>query len=221
MADQTKQIHVVGSIDTKDRRGRIRYVNPTTAPALPTDTDTAAGPTPQRPPGTGVELVVEDADGNELQRVPTAVLLPSDASDSTAGLIDQRIVPSEGMAKLKLLYDGTVVDTFEPGAPPPELAAAAGPAEISMGAFPGAPAKPQLDLAQFAEPEAGVSYTVQVKPEGGELWQTVAVGRPTPNVVIDANQFPGAQNATVRVLRSTGFDDDVVAEGDVDLSYEN
>jgi hypothetical protein len=28
-----------------------------------------------------------------------------------------------------------------------------------------------------------------------------------------------AETATVRVLRSTGFDDTVVAEGDVDLSY--
>jgi hypothetical protein len=219
MADQRKQIHVVGSIDTKDGGGRILYVNPTTAPAPPTDT--AAGPTPQPAPGTGVELVIEDAKGNELQRVRPAVLRPSDPGDSTACLIDHQIVPSEGMAKLKLLYDGTVVDTFKAGAPPPAQAPEAGPAEISMGAFPGDPAKPKLDLDQFAEPEAGVSYTVQVRPEGGELWQTVAVGRPTPNVVIDANQFPGAQNATVRVLRSTGFDDAVVAEGDVDLSYEN
>jgi hypothetical protein len=219
MADQRKQIHVVGSIDTKDGGGRILYVNPTTAPALPAEA--AAGPTPRPAPGTGAELVIEDAHGHELQRVPAAVLRPSDAGDSTACLVDQRVVPSEGMAKLKLLYEGKVVDTFEAGTPAPAPGPQPRSAEMPMGAFAGEPGKPRLDLDQFAEPEPGVSYTVQARPEGAQLWQTLAVGRPTPNVVIDANQFPGAQSANVRVLRSTGFDATIVAEGDVDLSHQN
>ncbi len=63
-------------------------------------------------------------DSNSSSKTPTArncndcgprFLRPSDAGDSTAGLIDERIVPTEGMARLKLLYDGKVVDTFEAG----------------------------------------------------------------------------------------------------------
>ncbi len=43
--------------------------------------------------------------------------------------------------------------------------------------MPGEPAKQQLALDEF-KAENGVSYTVQVRPAGDALWQTVAVGRP-------------------------------------------
>ena len=217
MAVETKQIHIVGSIE--DGAGQILYVNPTTAPVADSP---AAGAAPDPAPGSGVEIVIEDADGAELQRLRPSILRPSDPADSTAGLIDQRIVPIDGMARLKLLYDGKVLDTFEAGKSEParpEGQPLLG--DVPMGAAPGGPAKRQLELEEYSEPEAGVSYTVQVRPQGQELWQTVAVGRPTPDVVIDANQFPGVETATVRVRRSTGFDDAVVAEGDVDLSYEH
>lgn len=221
MAVQTKQIHVVGSVDVKDGTGQILYVNPTTAPTADPGANGAAGAVREPAPGSGFELIVEDASGNELQRLRPSLLRPSDAGDSTAGLIDQRIVPTEGMARLKLLYDGKVVDTFEAGNPEPAIAGAQpAPGDVALGPMPGEPAKQRLALDEF-QPEAGISYTVQVRPAGDALWQTVAVGRPTPDVVIDSNQFPGAETATVRVLRSTGFDDTVVAEGDVDLSYNN
>jgi hypothetical protein len=223
MAVGKKQIHIVGSVDVNDGAGQILYVNPTTAPTADAAVDGPAGAVPEPATGTGFELVVEDADGKELQRLRPPVLRPSDAGDSSAGLIDVRIIPTEGMARLQLLYDGKLVDTFEAGAPAP-VQAGPGPmaddGDVALGPMPGEPAKRQLTLDEF-KAEKGVSYTVQVRPAGEGLWQTVAVGRATPEVVIDANQYPGAESATVRVVRSTGFDDTVVAEGDIDLTYEN
>ena len=192
---ETKQIHVVGSVDVNDGAGQILYVNPTTAPTADPDLDDqavndAAGAAPA--PGSGFEIIVEDAVGTELQRLRPSVLSPTDAGDSSAGLIDERIVPTEGMARLKLLYDGKVVDTFEAGEPAPVDAGIHAMGDgVAMGPMPGEPAKQQLALDAF-KAEKGVSYTVQVRPAGEGLWQTVAVGCPTPDVVIDANQFPGA-----------------------------
>ena len=67
------------------------------------------------------------------------------------------------------------------------------------------------------QPVSGVTYSVQVKPDNKETWDTIAVGRPTPQVDVDRNQFAGAKSATVRVLRTTGFDEDVIAEDKIDL----
>jgi hypothetical protein len=63
----------------------------------------------------------------------------------------------------------------------------------------------------------GVTYTVQVRPEGSEAWRTITVGRDTPETEIDRNQFPGSRHVDVRVLRTTGFDENVVAEQKFDL----
>ena len=59
-----------------------------------------------------------------------------------------------------------------------------------------------------------------MRPAGEQTWQTIAVGRRTPEVVIDRNQFPGAESAKVRVLRSTGFEDSIVAEDEIDLRFD-
>jgi hypothetical protein len=148
------------------------------------------------------------------------ILLPSDAGDTTEGLIDRRIPQTEGMARLKLLYNGNVVATYEAGggAPTGQAPQPISPQEAA-GAFPADPGKHVLNFPDYSEPEPGVSYTVQVRPVGDPVWQTIAVGHETPNIVIESDQFPNAESATVRVIRSTGFDDTVVAEGDVDLSY--
>jgi len=67
------------------------------------------------------------------------------------------------------------------------------------------------------QPAAGVTYSVQVKPDNKETWDTIAVSRPTPDVDVDRNQFAGAKRATIRVLRTTGFNEDVIAEDTIDL----
>jgi hypothetical protein len=93
---------------------------------------------------------------------------------------------------------------------------------MAMGAAPpGSPGKRPMSLNTPVQPEPGVSYTIQVQPAGEQAWQTIAVGRKTPEVVIDRNQFPGAERARVRVLRSTGFEDSVIAEDDMDLRFDN
>ncbi|MCF2134490.1 MULTISPECIES: hypothetical protein [Burkholderiaceae] len=45
------------------------------------------------------------------------------------------------------------------------------------------------------------------------------MGRETPHAEIDRNQFPGVNAVKVRVLRSTGFEDELFSEQEVDLNY--
>ncbi|MCK1339750.1 hypothetical protein IVB38_28040 [Bradyrhizobium sp. 38] len=222
MSHESKLIHVVGSVDIGTGTGEFLYVNPTTTAAAASQPAAAgaAPPADQPPPGTGFELVVQAGDGRELNRLRPAILLPSDDHASKTGLIDQSILHTEGMARLVLLHDGQVVDTFEAGSPPGASAAAsAGTQGLEMGAGPpGHPEKRSMSMAAPDEP--GVSYTIQVRPNGEKTWQTIAVGQKSPKVVLDRNQFPAAERATVRVLRSTGFDDSIIAEDEMELRFK-
>ena len=76
----------------------------------------------------------------------------------------------------------------------------------------------KIDQLAGLQPVAGVTYSVQVRPDNKSTWDTIAVSRPTPEVDVDRNQFAGANRAEVRVLRTTGFDE-VIAEDTVDFKY--
>lgn len=200
-------IHVVATFNTKTREGKIRYVNPantTISSDAPADSD--------------IELLVSDADGQPLQR--TNVVLRRSSCDpgqpNDVGLIQADLVKQQGMKSVSLLYKGQEVSRFDAGAP------SAGPAGVSLGlAMPGSASTTHrsltIDGLGGVAPAPGVTYSVQVKPDTGGPWNTIAVGRDTPHVEIDRNQFAGARQAEVRVLRTTGFDEDVFAEGKVDL----
>lgn len=200
-------VHVVATVDVKAKAGKILYVNPSTS-TIQSDA----------PAEAGVELLVADRDGNVLYRQPVVVRRsscdPGQAND--VGLIQADIPRLPGMKSVALLVDGAVVNRFEAGetAPAasgarPGLAAMAGPSLNRRGLT--------LDQAADLQPAPGITYSVLVKPDTGGPWNTIAVGRPTPKVEIDRNQFAGAKKADIRVLRTTGFEEDVIAEGTVDL----
>jgi len=103
------------------------------------------------------------------------------------------------------------------GAAPPGPAAGAAFGLELAGAAAASRRPLKIDQLGGLQPVAGVTYSVQVKPDNKTTWDTIAVSRSTPEVEIDRNQFAGAQRAEVRVLRTTGFDEEVIAEDSVDL----
>ena len=200
-------VHVVATVNIKAKSGKILYVNPSTSTI-----QTAAAPE------AGVELVVEDANGRPLYREAVVVRR---SSCEGAGRGDVRLIQADlprqaGMSSVALMVNGKEVSRYAAGAPP------AMPEAVSLGlamATADAPHRRQLTLVQATalQPTAGVTYSVQVKPDTARHWNTIAVGRPTPSIDIDRNQFPGARKAEVRVLRTTGFDEEVIAQETVDL----
>jgi hypothetical protein len=57
-----------------------------------------------------------------------------------------------------------------------------------------------------------ITYNVQVSTDGGNIWQTVAVGRTTPDATIDRSQFQGAAHLLVRVAATNGFQSTVAVQ---------
>jgi len=202
-------VHVVATVDLDAKSGKILYVNPA-------NTRFASDAVPDG----RVELVAADAAGKTLVR---AAVIPrygscEEEGQTRTGLVQADLPRIAGMKSLELLIDGASVSRYEAGAPPPPPAA---PARRGLGfAAPGLAAHRRpltLHDAATIAPMAGVTYSVQVKPDTGGPWNTIAVGSPTPHVEIDRNQFAGAKTAEVRILRTTGFEEEVLAEDVVEL----
>ncbi|WP_250532337.1 hypothetical protein [Caballeronia sp. ATUFL_F1_KS39] len=200
-------VHVVAIINTKMREGRILYVNPSTS--------TVAS---DAPASDSVQLVVLNDDGHELYREAVVVRRSSCSCESPqddVGLVQADLPRLPGMKSVLLTIDNKEADRYHAGTALVQNAANL----VLSGASPEAPHRRTITLAQAAElkAESGVTYSVQVKADNGAYWNTIAVGRPVPQVDIDRNQFSGARKADVRVLRTTGFDEDVIAQETIDL----
>jgi hypothetical protein len=200
-------VHVVATVNLKLGEGQIRYVNPSSNTLRTEATREAA-----------VELVAEDAAGTVLHR-ETVVLRRSSCeggSQGDVGLVQADLPYQAGMKAVALVINGKEVSRYQAG----ELPAIAVAATLGLQATAGqAPHHRWLTLheATGLAPVAGITYSVQVKPDVGNAWNTIAVGRPTPVIDIDRNQFAGATKAEVRVLRTTGFDEEVIAQETVNL----
>lgn len=199
-------VHVVAMVDLEKRTGKILYLNPATAGVT-----MLAGGDPS------VRLRFAGADGTEIASVHPVLHLASCEAGTTrrSALIQEDVEFAPGMKSMELQIDGHTVDTYIASQPAAGASLMAGKltAKKLGGASPFAGPKMQLETAGTNAPEVdGVSYTVQAKPTQAAPWTTLAVGSRTPNVTVDANQFPGSKSVFVRILKTNGFSDDVIAE---------
>ncbi|TKB71212.1 MAG: hypothetical protein E8D46_17750 [Nitrospira sp.] len=215
-----KFVNLVASVDRKKGVGKILYVNPSTVATMADVAGVELGVAPS--PFDAFEISIQDSGGRELRRFHPTIQVSNCEGDGPpeTGMVNEDIPVLEGMKRVALLHKGVEVSHFEAGESRPALERAAGTAPLSLSApLAVKPNRRGLSTAAAVPAKEGVTYTVQVKPEGASAWQTIAVGRQTPNAEIDRNQFPGSKAAMVRVLRSTGFEDEIFSEQEIDLNY--
>jgi hypothetical protein len=187
-------INVVGTVNLTKKTGKILYVNPVSSILV-----AKAGDEGQ------LLIRVKSADGQLLQEHPTRVKLDtcSDRGAERTGIFDTAIPANPEARVLELLIEGQVVDTYgAAAAPPPEVSniQRIGITDEAINFAWDAP----------APAPSGVIYNVQVSTDEGHTWQTVAVGRTSPDAAIDRTQFPPGTKFTVRVVATDGFTSRVV-----------
>ena len=206
--DSGQFINVVGTVNLTRGTGKIKYVNPVGSVLVPEAAE-----------GSRVRVRVRGADGGVIQEYPAAVKINtcSDPRRDEKGLVDMAIPFQPEARALELVVDGNVVDTYRAAAPPPAITnirrRAPGLAEAADASAPDDLLAFEWDVAGGAEALAdaagSVTYNVQVSTDGGSTWQTVAVGRTTPDANIDRTQFPEGGAVMVRVIATNGFDSSV------------
>ena len=184
---QGKWAQVIGSYDLEAKTGSIRSVQPTTLAFAPLE--------------GGEDRVHVKGFGTGKSALFDLAVNPLRISCGDVGseLTFEEFIPVKPSLKTVRLYvDGAEVARYEPGV-------SASPRRMGLG--PPDPAAPNR-LAMRAEvaPTPGVSYTVQVRPEGDARWHTIGTGLEKPDAAsIDINQFPGAKRLDIRILQADGF----------------
>lgn len=206
MAEKTYNafVHVVASIDIATGEGRLRYV-------LPSQMRTGTSGQASAPPDDDqVRLVLKDVTGKEIGRVRPDLRFEAcdDGEKPHRALIQQDLEVTSALAEIDLEFQGKVVDVFRPEA--------AGPVdqqfrETATFGLPlsGDPNKLTLGTSKI-EPRRGVSFMVQARPDNSDAWQTLSIGKPSPDFIVDKNQFPGASSVEVRVTQNAGFQSRIV-----------
>ncbi|HEY0405128.1 MAG TPA: hypothetical protein VGC89_05340 [Pyrinomonadaceae bacterium] len=211
--DSGNFINIVGTVNLTKVSGKIMYVNPVSGVLAP-----------QADENSRATIRVRGADNQALAEYPAPVKLNTcaDPGKDEEGVVDAAIPRQPAARSLELLIDGQVVDTFQATAPPPEIGnvrrreveedeveAADAPSRTEeLVSF-------EWDVGSGEEDEvadaqsSNITYNVQVSTDGGATWQTVAVGRATPDATIDRNQFQDAEQIMVRVIATNGFDNSV------------
>ena len=209
---QRKFVHVVAMVDLAAGTGQIRYVNPATTGVVSDD-----------PGHPDIEMSVESEAGNKQKTWHPVVRFASCEAGEfpSIGLIQEDVAYEPWMKTLRLRVKGVEVSKYEAGVPGAAAGlaartASAGGAALRLEAASAERPNRRL-LGMLEEPREGVTYTVQVRPEGSQAWQTIAVGRTTSQTEIDRNQFPGSRRLDVRVIQTTGFDESVIAEQKFDI----
>ena len=198
---QGRFVSIVASVDLNARTGRILYLNPSSAAI-----------TGGVPNDRGVELQVNDEAGGSLIRLRPSLLFGAcdDPASASGALVKEDVRFVQGMHEVLLLVDGQVQSRHVAGPVDP---AANDDIAISKRR-PGHPNRRTVNRTPGTKRE-GISYTVQARTAGDSRWETFAVGRETPDVEVNVNQFPGAARVEVRVLATNGFDDGVVAAEEI------
>jgi len=200
------QISIIGFVNLDNKTGSIRYVQP-----VPAAFQAAAAGQYQ------ATLIVKDRSGQILSetKVPLSLESCSDAGgEPRIGILNAVVPSAPDAAQVELWFEDRKVDTFSAGPVPTSVANIRRLPALGATA-PTAAAEIAWDSAEASDP--GVTYTVQVRPDPRNSWQTIAVGRPTPEVSIDASQYPPKQRLQVRVIATNGFTTTDVTESEIEL----
>lgn len=178
------------------------------------DSPEAAGPDPAGE--VAVRILAADDTVLEQLTVPLRRSACEAPDQEVTGTVDVDLPDPDGAARLQLLLNGAVVAEHPIGGAPAEPAAVRNDAP-AFGAAPPVVSGGVLHLAwDAAAAPPSQRYAVQLSTDGGQSWQTVAVGLSEASVDLPVGHLPG-DSVTVRVLATTGTGRAVVSESAVSL----
>jgi hypothetical protein len=182
-------IHAVARVNIRDRAGKFVFVHP-----IPIGD---VSPEDRESP---VLLSALDANDKVLAEYKIAPKYDTCQEGGPGGgaTVDAVIPKPAGLRALRLVVGGEIVDTFQPSRVRP--APRALKAIVPKGA---AAATIAWDEASAAK---DLTYAVQTSVDGGQTWQTQAIGLKTRKFKLDREELGKADAVKVRVIASNGFE---------------
>jgi hypothetical protein len=224
----TPTTHVVGTLNLTRGTGSLRHVTayatlPSGGELLPASkAATAARRSSSGPAAITLRLF---AGGRKAPQEFAATFIPdacTNPGDDVTGTVDALIPAPPDAARLELVLNGHVVDTYEAGTMPRavrDIRSISAPTRARRRGV-AAPADqgeadavitwqetgvPKADTRARSAETRGRTYVVQVSADDGQTWQTAGFGLSEPQTSIDRRLFGSADTIKVRVIASDGF----------------
>lgn len=197
--DSGNFINVIGIVNLTRRTGTIEYVNPVENVLVP---ETAGQ--------SSVTIRELNSDDQVLRESPVQIKLDScsDPDEDQMAIIDFVTPYNQEISSLQLLVNGEVVDDYSPGALTPP--------EINLSGRVSTDAAMKLSW-EGANPDDNIKYNLQASTDEGVTWETLAVGKNTPSLTIDRENFKDASSVQVRVIATNGFTSSVIVQETINL----
>jgi hypothetical protein len=207
-------VHIAALVNLTDRTGSIEHVTP--LPGSP-------APTPTSPP-VDTRLAFRTRTGTGATREypvefkPDLCRLPD---EDEIGLVDAIVDVDADVTAIELLVDGTTVATFESGAAPEaaenlQLRRAAAEGEDEEDGITVSQSALSWDDTSVAE-GSRPTYIVQASTDGGQTWQTLAVGATQTTLQLDPADYADAEHVRFRVLTTNGISYTEVSTEDLNV----
>jgi hypothetical protein len=186
-------LHVVAQINITRGTGKLTHTN-RVQQALVSQSGTANHAS-LRFLGSGGSVVGEQA-------VPVRTDTDPEPNQDVLGLVDVAVPFPSGTTAVELLLNGKVVDRLNAGSPEAAAAAAQPSADSAVSA---SRSGDQVVVKLPTGGPANLGFNVQVSPDDGKTWHTIAVGAKGDSVTVDASQFKGANQLKVQVTATDGL----------------
>lgn len=199
-------VSVVATIDLTEKSGEIAFVNP-----VPQAFVSPAGA------GEKATLVQVDADGVEISRHETEVILDSELhlGDHVTGIIDAVLDIESNVAAITLVVDGTEVDRF---VIPSQNAEFTDGAEAVIEAdFDASENSLAVTLTGVSDQSDGSTFTFEYSLDRGETWLVAAIGSPEPAARIDFSESETGDGIDLRVRLNRGITAEIIAQSYLEL----
>ena len=187
-------LNVVATVNLTRNTGKIQHVHRVSKALVP---KTVAE--------NRAQIRLTDASGKVLADYPVWLRRDTDIppdEDQTA-LVDAVIPFVPAASAMELVVAGKVLDTLKVTKHDPIVKNVRVPPVTSRAALLKAPL---VVTWEASHPDgAKMTYSVQISPDGGKTWQTLAVGLTNPRLEIDPEQIKDLRSIMFRVIASDGF----------------
>jgi hypothetical protein len=193
-------VSIVATVNLTRKTGKIANINRVTRALVPEVTirDVSA------------MIRLSDPSGKVIGEYPVRVLEDTDIpkGEDKTGLVDAIIPFSPNTATVELILYGQIIDTLKVSKNPPKVRSIQTPRQVERAV------KDKVPLVfswEASDPDNDrLTYSVQISPDNGKTWETIAVGLTEPSVTIDPEQVKDLKTIMIKVIASDGFNSSVM-----------
>jgi hypothetical protein len=208
-------VTIIGTADVSKKTGTIGFVHRVQQAKL--------RPADQSSP---VRLRLIDRAGRIIEELPVPFLPNSDhhPGEDARGIVDAVIPAAADLAAVELVVAGNLAARYEAPATAHTQSTdirTSAPRATAQAVTPGPARRLEIEwgsprVTAAAVAPGAVRYDVQASRDGGQTWEVLANGLPSPSTEVDLTDFGNVREIELRIIANEGFESKEIARRKVE-----